>query len=142
MRASPPQIALGFAIGVVIGILPTFGLGGLVIIVIAALWRFNVPAAILGTLMGNPLFAPVWITTTCLMTGISINDMKIPKEKFHQIFTHYSQIGLRYLIGNFVLSLFVAIASYFILIRAIHWFRGRKILLKYRVKGARRQLLL
>ena len=32
LRASPHQIALGFAIGVFIGIFPTFGLGGVFII--------------------------------------------------------------------------------------------------------------
>jgi uncharacterized protein (DUF2062 family) len=126
LRASPHQIALGFAIGVFIGIFPTFGLGGLVIISLAALSSFNIPAALLGTVIGNPLFASVWITLTCLLTGISPGEIKLPKETFHEILVHYSQIGLRYLIGNFGISLIVAIASYFILIRAVHWFRGRK----------------
>jgi uncharacterized protein (DUF2062 family) len=126
LRASPHQIALGFAIGTFIGVFPTFGLGGLVIIAVAALWHFNVPAALLGTLMGNPLFATLWITLTCLMTGISPGEIKLPKETFREILAHYSQIGLKYLIGNFGLSIFVAVVSYFMLIRAVHWFRGRK----------------
>jgi uncharacterized protein (DUF2062 family) len=98
----------------------------LVIIGIAAVWRFNVPAALLGTLMGNPLFAPLWITLTCLVTGISPGQIKLPKETLREIVAYYSQIGLRYLIGNFGLSLIVAIVSYFIMIRIIQWYQAKK----------------
>ena len=86
LRASPHQIALGFAIGVFIGIFPTFGLGGLVIIALAALSRFNVPAALLGTLIGNPLFASVWITLTCLLTGISPSRTKVMRHLLTVLF--------------------------------------------------------
>jgi uncharacterized protein (DUF2062 family) len=58
LRASPHQIALGLAIGVFIGIFPTFGLGGVFIIALATFWKFNIPGALVGTLIGNPLFAP------------------------------------------------------------------------------------
>jgi uncharacterized protein (DUF2062 family) len=126
LRASPHQIALGFAIGTFIGVFPTFGLGGLIIIAVAALWHFNVPAALLGTLMGNPLFATVWITLSCIITGISPGEIKIPKETIRVILAYYSQLGLKYLIGNSVVSLFVAIVSYFMLLRAVYWFRARK----------------
>lgn len=126
LRASPHQIALGFAIGVFIGIFPTFGLGGVFIIALATFWKFNIPAAIVGTLMGNPLFAPLWIALSCLLMGISPSEIKIPKEPFHEILKHYSGIGLRYLVGNGLISLVVAILSYFILTRTIQWYRARK----------------
>lgn len=126
LRASPHQIALGFAIGVFIGIFPTFGLGGVFIIALATFWKFNVPAAIAGTLMGNPLFAPLWIALSCLLMGISPSEIKLPKEPFHEILKHYSGIGLRYLVGNGLVSLVVAILSYFILARIIRWYRIKK----------------
>jgi uncharacterized protein (DUF2062 family) len=126
LRASPHQIALGFALGVFIGIFPTFGLGGVFIFALATIWRFNVPAALIGTFMGNPLFAPLWITLSCLITGISPSEIKVPKEPFHEILKHYSGIGLQYLIGNGIVSLVVAILSYFILIRIIQWYRVKK----------------
>jgi hypothetical protein len=126
LRASPHQIALGLAIGVFIGIFPTFGLGGVFIIALATFWKFNIPGALVGTLIGNPLFAPLWITLSCLITGISPSEIKVPKEPFHEILKHYSGIGLRYLVGNGLVSLFVAILSYFIVTRAIQWYRARK----------------
>jgi hypothetical protein len=126
LRASPHQIAIGFAVGVFIGIFPTFGLGALLILALTPIWKFNIPAALLGTLLGNPLFAPLWIVSSCLITGISPSEIKVPHETLRQILGHYSQIGLRYLLGNFVVSLFVAIASYFLVNRAVQWFRRRK----------------
>jgi uncharacterized protein (DUF2062 family) len=123
LRATPHQIAIGFAIGVFIGIFPTFGFGGLVILAIVPLWKFNLPAALLGTIMGNPLFAPLWIALTCLVTRISPEEVKLPQETFNQILVHYSQIGLRYLLGNLGISLVVAIISYFSILRAVHWFK-------------------
>jgi uncharacterized protein (DUF2062 family) len=117
---------MGFAVGVFIGIFPTFGLGALFILACAPLWKFNVPAALLGTIFGNPLFAPVWITLACLLTGISPAEIKVPAESFPEILAHYSQISLRYLLGNFVVSLVVAIASFFIVIRTVQRLHDRK----------------
>jgi uncharacterized protein (DUF2062 family) len=126
LRASPHQIAIGFAIGVFIGIFPTFGFGGVLILALVPVWKFNIPASLLGTFFGNPLFAPLWITLTCLVTGISPEEIKIPDEPFRQILAHYSRLGLRYLLGSFGISSIVAVASYFMLARAVRWFRSRK----------------
>jgi uncharacterized protein (DUF2062 family) len=126
LRASPHQIAIGFSIGVFIGIFPTFGFGALFILALVPIWKFNVPAALLGTILGNPLFAPVWITLACLSTGISPAEIKVPDETLRQILAHYSKVGLRYLLGNISVSLLVATASYFIVLRAVRWVHKRK----------------
>jgi uncharacterized protein len=126
LRASPHQIATGFAAGVFIGIFPTFGLGGLLILALAPWWKFNVPASLTGTFFGNPLLAPLWIFLSCLITDISPSEIKLPDENLRQILGHYSQIGVKYLLGNSLVSLFVAIASYFVLIRTLRWFYRRK----------------
>jgi uncharacterized protein len=126
-RASPHQIAVGFAVGVFVGIFPSFGLGALLILALSSVWKFNFPAALIGTVMGNPLFAPIWITLTCLVTGISPSEIKLPRENFQQILAHYSQIGLQYLLGNIGISLAAAIISYFIIIRAVHLFKKRSV---------------
>lgn len=125
LRASPHQIAIGFAIGVFVGIFPTFGFGALVILAIASLWKFNIPAAIIGTVMGNPLFAPIWITLTCVISGISPSEIKIPNESINQIIAHYGNIGLRFIIGNVGVSLVVAGISYFIVSRAVFWYKKK-----------------
>ena len=126
LRASPHQIAMGFAVGAFIGVFPTFGFGALVIFAIASIWKFNVPAAIIGTLSGNPILSPVWIAISCLVTGISPKDIKVPNEKINEILAHYSQIGLKYLIGNFAISALVAIISYFVIIAVIRHVKKNK----------------
>ena len=131
LRASPHQIAVGFALGVFIGIFPTFGLGGLAILALVPLWKFNVPAAVVGTLLGNPLFAGLWIFLACLIAGISPAEIKVPHESLRLILGHYSQIGLRYLLGNFVVSLVVGVASYFCVVRSV-----RRVITQTRAREA------
>jgi len=126
LRVSPKQISTGFSIGVFIGIFPTFGFGGLLILAIAAKWKFNVPAALFGTILGNPILSPLWIGLTCMVTGISPSKVKIDHESFFQTFAHFSQLGLKYLLGNFVISLSFSLISYFIVFRIVHWIRKQK----------------
>ncbi len=126
LRATPHQIAVGFAIGVFIGIFPTFGLGGLAIFALATVWKFNVAAALLGTLIGNPILAPFWIGLSCLVTGISPSQIKVPHDTLRNILAHYGEIGGKYLLGNGIVSLIAAIISYFILLRVVAWYRQRK----------------
>lgn len=126
LRATPNQIATGFAVGVFIGVFPTFGLGALVIFALAPLWKFNVPAAVLGTLLGNPLLAPVWIVLGCLIVDISPAEIKVPHEDFSRVLGHYSSLGLRYLLGISGVSLAVAVLSYPILFWTARWFQGRR----------------
>jgi uncharacterized protein (DUF2062 family) len=126
LRASPHQISFGFALGVFIGIFPTFGLGGLIIFALIVIWKFNVPAALLGTTIGNPLFAPLWISLSCLITGISPSQLKPPGDALHQVLAHYSQIWLRYILGNLAVSLVAAFIAYFVLIKLVIRYRGWK----------------
>ncbi len=114
LRASIHEISLGFAVGVFIGILPTFGLGFLVISFFAIFIRFNVIAAFVGTALGNPFLSPFWIFSSYklgeLITGVRIEllDLKINFLNTTLKFT------LAFIAGNLVISLVVAIISYFV----------------------------
>lgn len=55
---SSQQIALGAAVGVFLGILPTFGLGAIISLGIAQLFGLNRLAALAGGVIMNPLTAP------------------------------------------------------------------------------------
>ena len=126
LRATPNQIATGFAVGIFIGIFPTFGLGALLIMALAPMWKFNIPASIAGTLIGNPLLAPIWIFLSCLVVKINPSDIKVPEETFVNMLVHYSQIGLWYLLGNTAVSLVVAVISYFCVIGILTEYQKRK----------------
>ena len=126
LRASPRQIAVGFAVGVFIGIFPTFGLGWILVGAIATVWKFNVPAAVMGTFIGNPFFQPLWILLTCALMEITPPDRKVFQEPLSEVMGHFGKIGIRYMIGNFVVSLIGAIASYFLVLHAILLYRRRR----------------
>ena len=64
LRASPHEIALGCAVGAFTSITPLLGVQTFLAIVLATLLRASVPAAIVGTFVGNPLSWPfIWAST-------------------------------------------------------------------------------
>ena len=64
LRASPHEIALGCALGAFVSVTPLLGVQTLIAVVIALLLRASVPAAIVGTFVGNPLSWPfIWVST-------------------------------------------------------------------------------
>ncbi|MEI7905523.1 MAG: DUF2062 domain-containing protein, partial [Candidatus Firestonebacteria bacterium] len=60
LNDTPHKIALGVAIGVFIAVFPTFGLGFIFSVFFAWLLSANKAAALIGTLVGNPLFTPLF----------------------------------------------------------------------------------
>ena len=64
LRASPHEIALGCALGAFVSVTPLLGVQTLIAIAIALLLRASIPAAIVGTFVGNPLSWPfIWVST-------------------------------------------------------------------------------
>ncbi len=128
LRSTPHQIALGFAIGAFIGIFPTFGLGFLVISAIAVFIKFNVPAAFIGTAIANPFLGPLWIFLSYKIGSYfkpffhSDANIAAASGTMSKIF----HAGLDYLVGNTLLSGFLALASYFIVLRMVIWIEEKK----------------
>lgn len=71
---SPHKIALGFACGVFVSFSPLFGLHFVYAGLVAMLVRGNVLAALIGTLVGNPLTFPL-IATVSLSLGRALYGM-------------------------------------------------------------------
>jgi len=64
LNDSPGRIAGGVAIGVFVGVAPTFGAGLLLAAFLAALFRCNVAAAVVASAAGSPpLIFPVWFVS-------------------------------------------------------------------------------
>lgn len=113
LRATPHEIALGAALGIFIGIFPTFGLGGLIVLALAPVIKFNVSAAfIAGSLLSNPLFAPLWIFLSCKIVGIDFSVIKSSEESIATLVKHYSGVVGMYVAGNSIISSTVALTSY------------------------------
>lgn len=64
LRASPHEIGLGCALGAFVSVTPLLGVQTLLAIIFAFMLRASVPAAIIGTFLGNPLSWPfIWVST-------------------------------------------------------------------------------
>jgi uncharacterized protein (DUF2062 family) len=68
-NSSPARIATGTAVGVFLGIFPTFGLGIPVALGLAYLFRFNAISAVIGSTIMNPLTTPFFWTASALLGG-------------------------------------------------------------------------
>ena len=105
--------AWGMALGVFIGMMPTYWVQALIAVFFAYLFRVNITAAVLGTLVTNPL-------TTIFIVGfqVKVGIWMIGPPEPHEI-EHYRGIlktilshGKQYLIGSFVTSLAGAVVGY------------------------------
>jgi uncharacterized protein len=114
LKTSPRAIALGFAIGSFIAILPTFGLGVfiglLVILIFKNVSKISLFAAFV---VWNPLvllsLAPVSYKVGVLILG----DVKFVTFKI-ELLNHLYVYSRRFIIGNLIVASVLSLASYFI----------------------------
>ncbi|MGD1940666.1 MAG: DUF2062 domain-containing protein [Leptolyngbyaceae cyanobacterium] len=132
LRATPPEIARGFAAGIFTGMMPLFGVQTIFAVGLATLIRGNPFAAALSTWISNPLtFVPLYmlnfkvgqqfVDTQCLMLSLQ------PEMSLAAI----SQLGLACLltltVGCVMMGLPLAIVSYFVGLQlAERWQRDRR----------------
>ena len=125
----PERIARGAAIGVAMGVLPTFGLGIILAIAIAFILRANKAASVLGSFIMNPVTSPFFWTaslvTGSLLTGKDYSAIyaKITKEGF---MTGAWDTYLVFLTGNVIITAITTIASYYLIRGAIIRHRRNK----------------
>lgn len=117
MDASPHQVAFGFAVGVVLGVFPSFGLGGPIAIALAFLFRLNKASTILGAMIMNPITTvPIWTASAFIGSVIwSANFQLILDEtKSGRIFEALSYSTMVYMTGNLILAAAMALAAYWL----------------------------
>ncbi len=124
-HTSPRKIALALALGVFIGAGPLWGLHTLLAIGLAFGFGLNKPAAVFGTLVSNPLFAPFLIffgleTGSWLLHGraayLSLADIR-----YHFRSPDVQALLSEYLLPYFVGSLAVAVLLAFLTFWAALW---------------------
>lgn len=151
---TPHRIALGFALGVFASFTPFFGAHILVAAALAKLARVNIVAALIGTLVGNPLTFPL-IAWASLGLGRAILGYGASGEDFDRLsvafgeaahglwssllslfgygasawgrvgpFFHY--VYWPYFVGGLIPGVASAVASYFILKPLIAAYQGRR----------------
>lgn len=125
----PVHAALGFALGVFLGVFPTFGLGIPIALLLASALRWNPVAATLGSLVMNPLTTPFfWSISGTVGAAIFRADVKnvlMTVQNGERLRSLTVGAGI-YLVGNTVVALLCAAVSYFLALRAVTLYRRKK----------------
>ena len=122
MNDSPPKVAFGVAIGVFLGIFPTFGIGLILAYVFAWIFGANKAAAILGGLIMNPITTPVFWGLSALLGTVVMGGEKeviLNELKTGRIFHAMDHIFFTYIVGNLIIAVIFAVISYFITLKIL-----------------------
>lgn len=123
---SPERIAKSFALGVFIGIFPTFGIGGVLALVLAKIFKLNYAASILGTFIMNYFTSPFFWSLSYFLGNLILEgkiNFRFLEEKEVKYF------ALNYIVGNIVIAVIFSIISYFII---------KEVIISYKTKKKRR----
>ncbi|MCX7846128.1 MAG: DUF2062 domain-containing protein [Dictyoglomaceae bacterium] len=123
---SPEKIAKSFAVGVFIGIFPTFGIGGVLALILAKILKLNYLASVLGTFIMNYFTSPIFWSLSYFL-GSLILEGKINFKFIGEREVKY--FALNYIVGNIIIAILVSFLSYFII---------KEIIVKYKEKKKRR----
>jgi uncharacterized protein (DUF2062 family) len=121
IRGNPRDIALGFALGLFIGMTPSIGVQMIIAAAVAALLKWNKIAAAMGVWITNPVTAPFIYSVTYLVGSRMYGTEKVFNPPDEMTFSIVKKIlakspGIFYslTIGGIVLGVPIAIAGYFI----------------------------
>ncbi len=132
---SPEKIAGGIALGVVLGILPTFGLGIVIAIFTAGLFRVNRVSAVIGTFIMNPWTATFFWAMSYVVGSLAIGqNLSETMNLVKAIRTHSDlwenilaqRLLLPYIIGNIMVTAGGAAVSYLSCLYIVRAYRRAK----------------
>ena len=127
VKMSPQAIAMGFAIGTLIAILPTMGLGIFIgLLVLLVLKRISKISMFISFAIWNPI-----VLTILYPIEYWIGDMVLPNlpiinfklQVANQLFLYTR----RFLFGSFLLSIFLSIISYVVVLIIVSKYQKKKI---------------
>jgi len=126
IKTSPHSIALGFAIGTFIAILPTLGFTYLIATIVMLVYAKESKIALFGALLlWNPfVLFPVYTLSYRLGDFILSG---FPEVYPLQVIGQFRYTTLRFLIGNFIIAMLFSVTSYFILRKIVSYSRKTKI---------------
>ena len=119
---SPPRVAAGVAVGVFLGIFPTFGLGLVLAYFFAIIFRINKAAAVAGSLIMNPVTTPFFWSLSAIVGGALIGterDIILAELRTGSIFKAIGPAFYAYLLGNVLLAVVFAAIAYFVTLEII-----------------------
>ena len=134
------HIALGFSLGVFLGVFPTFGIGIPLSLLLASVFRWNRVSAVLGSLVMNPVTTPLfWTLSGTLGAAIfRIDASKVMTSVRNGERLHSLTMGAGiYLVGNTIIALVSAVIAYFLALRVVTVYREKRRERKRKVREER-----
>jgi len=136
-KVSTHNLALGFAIGTFIAILPTPGFGILIsIFLVYTFKRINATSILFPFAVWNPLvLAPIYVAS------YKIGDLLFAAKA--SIGSDFSYIHKAlyffqtYLVGNFIIAIFLSVISYFVIFKVTEIFKNKKSLRRLRLSKSK-----
>ena len=101
--ASPGRAGLGFGLGAFIGIFPTFGVGSLLAFYVARRLRWGRRAAVIGTLVMNPLTAPFFYSLSACL-GAWLLNRNVAIVGVRNLFASVQDLGLSLFLGSAIVA--------------------------------------
>jgi uncharacterized protein (DUF2062 family) len=136
----PVHIALGFSLGVFLGVFPTFGIGIPLALLLASALRWNRVSAMLGSLVMNPITTPLFWTLSgtlgAAIFGVNTNKVMTSVKNGERLRGLTMGAGI-YLVGNTIIALVSAVIAYFLALRVITVYRKKRRERKRRIREER-----
>lgn len=127
LKTSPHSIAMGFATGTLIAILPTFGLGifiGLLVLLIFK--KISKISMFISFAIWNPLVLTLLYPLEYGIGNLILSDFPVTKFKFEILNQLFVYTG-RFLLGSLILSMAVSFICYFLLLYCITKYQKEKL---------------
>ncbi|MCR4323580.1 MAG: DUF2062 domain-containing protein [Nanoarchaeota archaeon] len=114
IKTTPKEIALGFAVGTFFANFPTFGLEFVLLFLLVAIYKkISKISLLLAYVVWNPLITYPLIAISYIIGNAILGNAPMVLVKL-TIFQEVIRFTLRYIIGSFILAMFFAIISYFV----------------------------
>lgn len=129
IKDSPKSIAAGFAIGTAIAILPTFGLGFLIgLLVLLIFKKISKISLFSAFIVWNPLILYPMITLEYSIGNFLLKDLPMVVYRW-EILNEIITYSRRYLLGSLITTIFFSLLSYIII-----YFLAKRYQKQYREK--------
>ena len=130
LPASNYAISSGFACGAMVSFTPLLGFHFVLAVVFAYLIRGNFIAALIGTVVGNPITFP-FIWGLIYKVGTYVTNIKLEKINhdinFDMIVNQTYEIFFPMLVGGFVIAPLVWLITYYLIYTFVASYKKRKI---------------
>ncbi|HEY5713992.1 MAG TPA: DUF2062 domain-containing protein [Candidatus Gracilibacteria bacterium] len=125
LQTSPHSIALGFALGTFLAILPTFGFGIVIGGGILLFWKdLSKVSMLVAFAVWNPLLLFPIYSFCYKLGGILFEGLPVEKYEF-QLLNQFVTFTRRFLVANLLVALFIATLAYVLLYWGIPRWRNR-----------------